>query len=239
MKLVELEFDLPYQENSDYINNLISCNIDYKQALQKDYRDNWMWKRREFQLMTRCMCSMIERLMTPIINDKYWKILIECIGTDKSEFITSFKNLDGIFVYSTGFDYEDFIKKSSHEKKVFTVDFLLANIAKISQYTCLDLCNISEACFSVIKQNYKNSWIYRQKFNKKRNKLAKVLVDHDVDMVSIIVEISDNSSVLKQICLYQTLPDERMYSKFLGDIRWIDNQTLLFVSKQEKKTIKL
>jgi len=39
----------------------------------------WKEKRRQFQLMTRCMTSMLERIIPRITTKDCWKILIECV----------------------------------------------------------------------------------------------------------------------------------------------------------------
>ena len=76
MQIKEIELDLPYQENYDYIEKIIRENgLSNEEANSKDYIDNWKEKRLKFRLDTRCMTSMIERLTFPVKSMSFWKIM--------------------------------------------------------------------------------------------------------------------------------------------------------------------
>ena len=70
MILKEIEMDLPYVRDT----NQEHLSAD---AIKLAYELNWKEKRRQFQLMTRCMTSMLERIIPRINTKDCWKILIE------------------------------------------------------------------------------------------------------------------------------------------------------------------
>ena len=79
MLLKEIEMDLPYQRDDLRIENIRRTGgLEYNKAVKKDYELNWKEKRRDFQLMTRCMTSMVSRLLPKIKTEDCWKIIIEC-----------------------------------------------------------------------------------------------------------------------------------------------------------------
>ena len=70
MVLKEIEMDLPYVRD-------INPEQLSEDDIKLDYELNWKEKRRRFQLMTRCMTSMIERIIPRITTKDCWKILVE------------------------------------------------------------------------------------------------------------------------------------------------------------------
>lgn len=68
MILKEIEMDLPYVRDTDQ---------EYLSAedIKLDYESNWKGKQRKFQLMTRCMTSIVERIIPRVTTKDCWKIL--------------------------------------------------------------------------------------------------------------------------------------------------------------------
>ena len=64
MKLQYFELDKPYVENQQRIEELMdSATLTYEEARIKDYRQNWKDLRRAFVYESKCMTSMVERLL--------------------------------------------------------------------------------------------------------------------------------------------------------------------------------
>lgn len=104
MKLKEIQMDLPFIYSDDISND----------ESVKLYQTTWKNKRREFQLISRCMTSMIERLMPSINTKNYWKIIIECVeGTPKAEGIY----MPEILFVQVLFDIECFMNSIIMEKR--------------------------------------------------------------------------------------------------------------------------
>lgn len=128
MKLSDIELDLPYQKNEKFISSIQeSKTIEYQEALKMDYELNWKKKRREFQLMTRCMTSMVERIMSPIITEDCWKILIECVSDKENQ---GYKNLLGGYVVQVKVSLDVFYSADNHDKKKMIIGIVLNGIKK-------------------------------------------------------------------------------------------------------------
>lgn len=115
MRLKELELDLPYCKNEEFIRQIQENeNIKYTDAVKQDYRLNWKQKRRDFQLMTRSMTSFVERVMKPVDTKDCWKIVIECVDGSAEN---GFKNLLGVYCIQIEFEFKKFQNLDVKQKK--------------------------------------------------------------------------------------------------------------------------
>ena len=103
MVLKEIEMDLPYVRDT----NQEQLSED---DIKLDYELNWKGKRRQFQLMTRCMTSMIERIIPRTTTKDCWKILIECVENPSRKGIINLLSFLSLFLVNFFIK----IKKISH-----------------------------------------------------------------------------------------------------------------------------
>lgn len=219
MILSELELDLPYQKNK-VVQQLQDCK-------KQDYEVNWKEMRRKFQLMTRCMTSMIERIMKPIHTKDCWKILIECVDecSDKG-----YRNLLGVYVIKIAFNREQFFGASNLEKKKMVIDVVMEATKRFSEIADFDVINIRTACAEIIKKDYTNEWFWKKPCVMEEKRAA-VKIIHDVNDVKIYVVFSKNNNFIKEKLLLCTEPDERSYSLFLGELCWISKNEIALITK--------
>lgn len=83
MRLKILELDFPYKKNDEFIKQQMENGLSVLEAGRVYFEKIWKWERRKFVLATRCMTSMIERYMKPIVTDECWKITIECMEEEQ------------------------------------------------------------------------------------------------------------------------------------------------------------
>lgn len=228
MKLKEIELDLPYQKNNEFIQELQrSKNIEYLEATKQDYEVNWKEMRRKFQLMTRCMTSMIERIMEPIHTKDCWKILIECVDKCSER---EYQNLLGVYSIQMVFDRNRFFNASDFDKKKMVIDVVQEAMRRFSDWVEFDVNHINTACIEIIKKDYLNEWFWKKScFMEKKE--AKIKIIHNVNDVKIYVVFSENNIFSEEKLLICTSPDERSYSSFLGKIRWIAKDEIELVTK--------
>lgn len=221
MLLKEIEMDLPYVRN---INQEQLSENDTKM----DYELNWKNKRRQFQLMTRCMTSMIERIIPSITTKDCWKILIECVENPyRKEMI----NLLGVYSIQVPFDINIFWEMNSFEKKKYVVAKIREAIKIIAQYNSFDVEKIESACNKVEDSNYVNEW-YWGKPVKNQHITVRVKVLHEVESVTISLVFKDSiKKIYKEKILVSDIPDERIYNKYLGKLEWISVGTARLSTK--------
>lgn len=232
MKLKEIEMDLPYKKNEEYICMIQKeQNLSDEDAIRRDYEVNWKEKRRTFQLSTRCMTAMIERIMLPIEDANCSKIVFECVDNCT---VTKFKNCLNVCTIQVELDVETFFLLPDIEKKKKTIEIIMKGIKDISSQIDFNMSNISKACLQIVKEEYINEWIWKKEKGMK-NSVAMVKIIHDVSDLQIIMVIMDDAGrIIKERKLINTLPDERVYDKLLGELKWISSTEIALISKDRK-----
>ena len=221
MILKEIEMDLPYVRDT----NQEHLSAD---AIKLDYELIWKEKRRQFQLMTRCMTSMLERIMPRIITKDCWKILIECVEKlSRNDCI----NLLGVYSVQVLFDIKMFWEMNSFEKKKYVVNKIGEAIRTIAQHNFFAVEEIQNACNKIIDSNYVNEW-YWNKPVKLKQMSVQIKVLHEVEGVNIYMVFEDSTKkIYIERLLVSEIPDERVYSKYLGKLEWISVGTARLSTK--------
>lgn len=226
MILREIEFDLPYQKNVEYINKIKQEEkLDYDEAVLRDYECNWESKRREFQLMTRCMTSMIERLMEKAKTDNYRKILVECYESPKDFRI---KNALGVCVVPIWFRVDQFFHADNRTKKTMVINAIYSVIDTLAKETGDQLLELKKVCKIIQECDYTNEWLYKKPV-KRKNYTVQIGVKHEVDEVSVYLVIADlTTNQQRKVPIVSTLPDERCYYMYASKVQWVsDNEVVL------------
>ncbi len=211
----EIQMDIPFINNKSGNNNI------------EEYERTWKWKRRQFQLMTRCMTSMIERLIPSIKTEDYWKLLIECVKDNPD---AGYKNMLGVCVIQIQFDIEGFFEMDDMEKKQYVIEKILHTIDLLLEYGFLELEVIKETCRSIINNHYVNEWYWKKPIKKKSNSVQVKLV-HDIYEISIFMVFNPDSDSKEEKLLLKALPDEWDYGKYLGKLEWITDNKAQLVGK--------
>lgn len=236
MILDEFDLDLPYVENKENINELIKRqNCSYSEAIKIDYNDSWKQKRRSFNLETRCITSMFERLLNKFKTDDCRKIIVECVDKLNNDNII---NHLGVYITQIEFDYYNFIKKSNYEKKVETLNLLMLGIEKVTKLKKWDVNTFLEAKDKIIILNYANEWSFKKPIKSPNKKyIAEVMCKHEIEKIEISLIVKDlNQNIIKYNSLIEE-PDEFAYAKHLGKIEWVDNNNICLYDKKGNAAI--
>jgi len=194
----------------------------------QDYQLNWKQKRRQFQLMTRCMTAMVERIMPQITTKDCWKISIECVEKLSGKEIV---NMMGTYEVEVPFDMKLFLEMDSFEKKKYVVTKIREAIRRIAQNNLFDVEGIENACNTVESLNYVNEW-YWKKPVKQKHLSVQVKVLHEVECVTISLVFRDSLlNSCKEKILVSALPDEWVYARYLGKLEWISEKTARLSAK--------
>ena len=232
MLLKEIEMDLPYQRDDLRIENIRRTGgLEYNKAVKKDYELNWKEKRRDFQLMTRCMTSMVSRLLPKIKTEDCWKIIIECSEKVCRE---GYVNLSGVCIIQVQFDYSHFCQLKDNGKKIYVIDKIIEGIDKLDKLMEFDIKEIKAVCFKIKESKYINEWLWKKPV-KHKDKFVQIKISHDVDNVTLYMcFFNKNMELLEEILLLSTVPDEWAYASYLGNLKWVsDNSAVLITKKGE------
>lgn len=236
MKLKEIEMDLPYRKNDKFIQQMQMEGMKYEEAVRKDYDMNWKKIRREFQLMTRCMTAMIERIMLPTDTKDCWKLLIECVEENTDN---NYKNLLGVYVIQVPLEIETFFSAEDYDKKKDVINKIIEAINKLSMQITFELTSIYDACMTIINNNYVNEWIWKKAL-KIHERSIQIKIRHDVNKLRIYMLILDKyNTVLEQNLLIDTIPDERIYGAYLGKLEKISENEVALITKSGEKFVQI
>lgn len=237
MKLVEIELDLPYQKNQNFIDEVLKNGIlEYQEATKQDYELNWKEKRRNFQLMTRCMTSMIERIMEPTVTEECWKIIVECVEKQARK---EYSNLLGAYVIQVEFDYNMFLIADDYSKKKMVIDTILKGIKKLSNCISFDFNNIVDACKQVADNGYINEWLWGKTIRLK-GKNARVKIKHEISKVDILIAFIDrDNQCIKEELIISAIPDERAYAQYLGKLERVAEDVVALIDKSGKELMRV
>lgn len=236
MKLLEIEMDLPYQINETFVYRKQKDKaMDYQEVLKADYELNWKEKRRAFQLMTRCITSMIERIMQPIETKDCWKIIIECV---ENLVDTDYRNLLGVYAIQVQIDLGVFCSVEDYKKKEIMIDIILKGVEQLSKNVSFNLNSIKDACMKIINSNYTNEWTWEKK--RIKDKVAVVRICHEIRELNIFVVIlNKENEILKKKKIISTIPDERVYDKYLGKLVRIPENIVALIDKSGNEIMRL
>ena len=231
MKLKEFDLDLPYIENELNIKNIIDkLSCSYWDAKKIDYNNTWKEKRRNFNLQTRCVTSMFERLFPDFNTDDCEKVVVECVGEITNENIINYL---GVYTIQVKFDYYSFINQSIYDKKVSVLNLLLEGILKIIDLKGWSLQPFLETKEEIIKSNYMNEWNFKLPIkNSDKKYIAVVKCIHEVEDFTITLLVTDkNKKEIKFNSLIEK-PHEFAYAKHLGMVKWITENNVVLINKK-------
>ena len=217
----EIELDLPYVigEHQKHLSS---------EVIKLDYELNWKEKRRKFQLMTRCMSSMLERIIPRIVTKDCWKILIECVEKLPREECT---NLLGVYSVQVLFEINEFFEMNCLEKKQYIIKKIKEALRKLSRDDILDVAAICKACDEIVASNYVNEWLWKKPVRLK-HKSVQIKVSHEVEHVTIYMAFKDSiANAYEERLLITDIPDERVYTKYLGKLEWLTEREAMLSTR--------
>lgn len=235
MKLKEIELDIPYRESEDRLQQIQEKRgIDRQEAIKIDYELHWKAKRRRFQLETRCMTAMIERIMKPVKTENCWKLLFECYEEIEENEVVK---LLGVYVVRTKFSLEKFWESDSYNKKKMIIETILAKVNEIKNNITFDLENINMACEKIISLGYVNEWVWGKQL-KLGKKYVHIEMKHEVQEMYIdMVFFYAEGEIINKILLAHTVPDEWNYYEYLGKLVKISDNSAALVTKKGERLI--
>lgn len=229
--LKEIGFDVSYIPSEEVAKLLVGKSEEERNKITtEDYSRNYKQRNFQFRLQTRCIASFYERCFKSYKNDKCWKILIECVpNVDREP-----KSISGIYMIQVAFDINDFFNLDGLEKKIKSLELIKTAVSEILKIEGWDETIFESAYNRVVSENYVNKWIWKkQKNNPVRQYIAKVLCEHDIYSCDISILITDKKEqVIKREIVVKEKPDEWMFAKYFGDLKWISNKEVSLVSKE-------
>ncbi|MDP4147003.1 MAG: hypothetical protein Q8936_21435 [Bacillota bacterium] len=196
----------------------------------EDYDKNYHHRDFEFRLQTRSIASFYVRCLKGYKNDKCSKINIECVPN----IVREPNALFGIYSVQVAFNVDEFFKLDNLGKKKKTLELIKVAISQLIEKEGWDKEIFDEAYNRIVSENYVNKWAWKkQKNNPSRKYIAKVSCEHGIHSFDISIVIMDkNNNIIKEETVVREKPDEWMFGRYFGDLKWISNNEVVLVDKE-------
>ena len=182
---------------------------------------------REFSLANRCIFSFYERIFEKIEISNFWKVYILVSPDIESPLLRCSGGVCDIYIY---YEYSSFWDLDEINKKMKSLDLLMTGLSFLSNEYNFEY-NYFEKYANIIKEaRYVNEWVWARKKNGK--KTAELRIFHNVNRVEIIMSVLDwHGNCLDRYTWNTNIPDEWEYVKFLGNLKWENKKTVLWLNK--------
>lgn len=233
MLLKEFNLDLSYIKNELEIEKMIQNGLSRKDAVWKDFNDNWKWKDVNFRLENQCMMSMYSRLFRPIKTD-FWKILIECVP--QNEIRERTLAVGNVCEVEVAFDYETYCQLDPLKKKKKAIDLLYTGIERVCDKYEWNIFPFREVRDKIIELDYRNHWFCgKAKKSPDRKHSAQIYLEHEPEAIYIYMVVTDKEGNVEKHFLVSERPSEFAFLGLLGGIEWEGNKRVALISKEKEK----
>lgn len=231
MILREFDLDLLYIENETFVDDLIRGGMSRKDAIHKDYQENWKWKRAQFRLENRCITSMFGRLFKELFEPfktDCQKLEVECVSGEISQRIKA----GNICSVQVRFNYPEYILEDGKQKKKMALELLFQGIRRVSLAKGWDLALFERIRDKIINSNYDNHWLWAKQVSSPNRKYkAQVYIEHEPKSIDLYMIVSEKTGRIKKTFITSEIPDEYFYTDLLGKVKWTSNEQVVLESK--------
>ncbi len=191
-------------------------------------------RQRAFSLQTRCVTSLYARLFPKFRTERCWKVLINCVGANAQPY---YRDLLGVYELDVEADVSPFFDLPDAQRKVWAFEQLRRGIDQLLQQTNWDREPFALTFAKAGELGLQNVWRWRAAASPSRRTIAEVWVDHGVQACLISLVIRDRAGQeLSRHELISELPDEWVYSLYLGSLRWDSDSRVALISKDNQRS---
>ncbi|MEH7010670.1 hypothetical protein V7087_07600 [Neobacillus niacini] len=234
--LRDIDLDLPYKENKPFIEEVINKQgMEEKDAIRFDYEKNWKEKRLKFRDEIRCIADLYLHHLGKFQTNETKKVMINCVERISSEEVKS--TSDGFTDVEVEFDYSAYEKLDNEVKKKLILEKLYEGVLKVAEVFEWDMPILNLTYQSVIENNYKNEYIWKQKTSPSKKYTAEIFCQHEIDkyVVTMIIKKKHTNELVKNEILFIERPHELAFVQHLGNLKWISNTEVILLNKYNKK----
>ena len=213
-------------------------SVNRKDAILEDYRTRGKWEIRHFENQTRCIATSFIRSLGHYRNEDTKKINIMCTKEEKHKRISTVLDICEVHMK---FDYDEYMTGSLLEKKRLILETIMLAVRKVADSKKWDIEPFEKVYEQIIEANYVSEWVWKKpKQSPDRKHKAKLFLQHELDEITMSIIVTDNKgNELKRETIITEQPDEWEYSGHLGELKWLDNETVALFHKynNEKKCL--
>ena len=189
---------------------------------------------RKFTLFNRCVCAHFERHFVSIDTEDVYRVVVKLCEQDERIGTTEIGS--SVIQYYKEFDFEHYGSLALNTKKRFLLDTLYDSLLSLCDVYGWPKIEFSRAYEKVILEDFINVYTIKKKFSRNKGLCAELIADHNERSFDcyLVVKNSNDKVILNEI-LFSEQPDEFLFNGRIGDIRWIDKNTITHVSRDKRE----
>lgn len=234
MILKQIQFNYRYEENQEKIKNIIKVHngINYKEA-EEEYFRICKEERIKFDNESRCIIEQFQYELGRYDGANCKKVCIDCKPRGNNWVSDS---IEGIISVGYTLKYQEFEVLDEYEKKKLMLKILEEAFQMLQQEHGWDLEPVNKAIKAIKEKDYFCEGQYlKTKTNRSRNYKAKLLFNFYLDKVELILGIYDKNDIeVKRVKMIDGKTQLWEYEKYLGDIKWLDNDIVAVYNKNKE-----
>lgn len=185
---------------------------------------------RKFTLFNRSVCAHFERHFQSINTDSIYRVAIKLSEGDERDGAT--EESSSVLKYYKAFDFNKFYDMDEMAKKKLMLDTLYDSL--------IDLCDkfgwlktpFNEAYKMVLKEHFINTYSHKRKMSRSRKFVAEIVCHHESSKFDCYIEVRNKEGIeVFNKLVFSEEPDEFSFNGLMGDIKWISNDTLVYLKK--------
>jgi hypothetical protein len=139
----------------------------------------------------------------------------------------------GVYVCQTAFDQQLYERSPDRAQRKIAIDTLHSNAVSLAVRQNWPRAPFDEARAGVADRNYENEWLWGGvKANPARRLWASILCNHTPTNFTATLVVHDRDErVVVSAILIDDLPDEFVFAKKLGRLRWVSNNVIQLLDK--------
>lgn len=189
---------------------------------------------RKFTLFNRSVCAHFERHFKTIDTENIYRVIVKLSDNDDRD--GKIEESSSVLKYYKNFDFIGFYKLNELARKKVLLDTLFDSLIELCDMFDWSKSGFSEAYEIVVKENFFNNYNFKRKMNRNRKLVAEIICNHGPAKFdcNLLVKTKEGKELFTKL-LFSEEPDEFLFNSLLGDIKWIDNETLAVLKKDRSE----
>lgn len=181
---------------------------------------------------TRFICSLYERCFPEKLQtDGVWKLETRIVS--KSLLEQSVWVVGGVAVVEVEGNPAELLEILPAAKR----HRLFLNLLRGAALRACEAMNWSKQPFMdayecVLEKEFRNEWIWKgRKWSPNRKHRAEIRCEHRMDSAQLRLQVRDRNDEVRELSTIETLPSEFAFVPYLGELKWIPDDRLRWLSK--------
>jgi len=189
---------------------------------------------REFTLFNRSICAHFERHFEAFDTKGVYRVIIKLSEPD--ERVNTIEESSSVLKFYKAFDFDELSSLDRQAKKERLLNVLYHSLLELCEKLSWPSKPFKQAYDAVYQDKFVNIYDFKKKNSRNRKLIAKLECHHGTESFDCYVKVEDKSGseILKKL-VFSSEPDEFIFNSLLGDLKWVDDETLSILRKNRSE----